>query len=1175
MMIKKWLSVLLACCMLFTLAPSIVLADDAASLVVSSAQAKAGETVPVTVSLKNNPGVISLAFNVTFSDKLELTAIPTVSEKFPFTEGVDNSKLQSPYLLDLGDPNVTTNITDDGVVATFQFKVKDGTAPGDYEVSIDAASQDNYDDTLADSVNFEVVSGKVTVVTENPGEETPGGDVGADAASLVVSSAQAKAGETVPVTVSLKNNPGVISLAFNVTFSDKLELTAIPTVSEKFPFTEGVDNSKLESPYLLDLGDPSVTTNITDDGVVATFQFKVKDGTAPGDYEVSVDKASQDNYDETLADPVEFEVVPGKVTVTDEPTSHSVTCPTNLEGGTVTANPASAVKDTDITLTVTPNKGYGVATVTWNNNVLNAAPYTFTMPDEDVTVSVTFSKLPYDITCATATGGKVSVEGDLKTATVGTEITLKVEPAEGYVLDTLTVDGEETKNIPVENDKFTMPAEDVTVTATFKEEETKPYTITYPENTEGGAVDGPKEAYEGNSVKLTVTPDEGYDADRVTLNTNRPLDPPYEFAMPGDNVTVDAQFVKHPYSIDYTFGPEAGGTVNGPETAVFDEEVTINASVNDGYRLLEVTVDGEKVEDVNGVVTFTMPKNDVKVQVTFAKLYNITYVSAPTNGGSVKDGPTEAVLGEEIELTATANEDADYDFVEFTVVGDESEKTVEVNEDGKFVMPEENVTVTAWFTQPLRTIAPVVATPAEGGEVKTDPTSARKGSLVTVTVTPKTGYVVTKVTADGEEATKVNDTTYTFTMPAHSPKVEATFAQQTYKITYALDPAAGGSVKDGPTEAKADEEVSVSLNVNDGYDVAVTADGKTVEDVNGVCTFTMPDHDVAVQVTFTRPQVAVTLVTNDGQKVDPLYVTTGEKIAKLGDRIWNNHTFAGWYADAEYKTEFDFDAPITGDTTIYAKWTVTVTFDANGGKFGESETTEVPATVGASIQQPAENPTRDGYTFTGWFAEEDKDKEDATAVDFTALTAQDPVTFYAGWDKDKIPVTYQTTGSGTIDGPAAAKPGETVTVKAIPSGDSVLFLGWNITSGGTEIYNDADSEEPKSEYAFTVPENATSVTVEATFLGSPNGGCYIATSVYGSYDTPEVWTLRRFRDDVLGQTWYGRLFIKAYYATSPTLVRWFGDAEWFRNFWRDKLDTLVDNLQEDGFESTPYQDKDW
>ena len=42
-------------------------------------------------------------------------------------------------------------------------------------------------------------------------------------------------------------------------------------------------------------------------------------------------------------------------------------------------------------------------------------------------------------------------------------------------------------------------------------------------------------------------------------------------------------------------------------------------------------------------------------------------------------------------------------------------------------------------------------------------------------------------------------------------------------------------------------------------------------------------------------------------------------------------------------------------------------------------------------------------------------------------------------------------------------------------------------------------------------------------------GCYVATCVYGSYDCPQVWTLRRFRDDTLGSTWYGRTFIRVYY----------------------------------------------
>ena len=92
---------------------------------------------------------------------------------------------------------------------------------------------------------------------------------------------------------------------------------------------------------------------------------------------------------------------------------------------------------------------------------------------------------------------------------------------------------------------------------------------------------------------------------------------------------------------------------------------------------------------------------------------------------------------------------------------------------------------------------------------------------------------------------------------------------------------------------------------------------------------------------------------------------------------------------------------------------------------------------------------------------------------------------------------------------------------------------------------------------------------------SNQGGCYVATAVYGSYDCPEVWTLRRFRDNVLAETWYGRLFIRLYYAVSPTAVKLFGNAQWFQDFFRARLDTLVSELQDEGFESAPYEDTVW
>ena len=88
-------------------------------------------------------------------------------------------------------------------------------------------------------------------------------------------------------------------------------------------------------------------------------------------------------------------------------------------------------------------------------------------------------------------------------------------------------------------------------------------------------------------------------------------------------------------------------------------------------------------------------------------------------------------------------------------------------------------------------------------------------------------------------------------------------------------------------------------------------------------------------------------------------------------------------------------------------------------------------------------------------------------------------------------------------------------------------------------------------------------------------GCYVATAIYGSYDCPEVWVLRRFRDFILSKTWFGRVFILTYYAVSPGLVNLFGQTEWFQKFMKNKLDRLVLMLREKGINDSPYEDTNW
>lgn len=95
-------------------------------------------------------------------------------------------------------------------------------------------------------------------------------------------------------------------------------------------------------------------------------------------------------------------------------------------------------------------------------------------------------------------------------------------------------------------------------------------------------------------------------------------------------------------------------------------------------------------------------------------------------------------------------------------------------------------------------------------------------------------------------------------------------------------------------------------------------------------------------------------------------------------------------------------------------------------------------------------------------------------------------------------------------------------------------------------------------YEDKIKKYETSYQAPAT---PSSGGCYVATSVYGSYNCPQVLFLRSYRDNVLAETWYGRVFIQSYYAISPTIVKWFGKTKWFNSIFRNLLDNFVQKLK--------------
>ena len=76
-----------------------------------------------------------------------------------------------------------------------------------------------------------------------------------------------------------------------------------------------------------------------------------------------------------------------------------------------------------------------------------------------------------------------------------------------------------------------------------------------------------------------------------------------------------------------------------------------------------------------------------------------------------------------------------------------------------------------------------------------------------------------------------------------------------------------------------------------------------------------------------------------------------------------------------------------------------------------------------------------------------------------------------------------------------------------------------------------------------------------------SGVCYVATLVYGGYDTPQVMKLRKFRDNVLMQYSAGRCFVHIYYLISPYLVNTLGNHNRVQNLIRSLLDKLVARLK--------------
>ena len=101
----------------------------------------------------------------------------------------------------------------------------------------------------------------------------------------------------------------------------------------------------------------------------------------------------------------------------------------------------------------------------------------------------------------------------------------------------------------------------------------------------------------------------------------------------------------------------------------------------------------------------------------------------------------------------------------------------------------------------------------------------------------------------------------------------------------------------------------------------------------------------------------------------------------------------------------------------------------------------------------------------------------------------------------------------------------------------------------------------KQRYTQNLQVITTNNIAASSKTSSSGSGCYIATMVYGSYEAPEVLTLRSYRDTVLSKNSTGRLFIKCYYKYSPLFVEKFRDQKTIHRIVRTMLDSIIRRIE--------------
>jgi len=241
----------------------------------------------------------------------------------------------------------------------------------------------------------------------------------------------------------------------------------------------------------------------------------------------------------------------------------------------------------------------------------------------------------------------------------------------------------------------------------------------------------------------------------------------------------------------------------------------------------------------------------------------------------------------------------------------------------------------------------------------------------------------------------------------------------------------------------------------------------------------VPADVTELTVQWTAPTYTVTLNAGDGTinsgNVTSYTYGVGATLPTAEDVTYTGHTFKGWY-DNENLTGSPVTAisdTETGNKEYWAKWeanTYTVTLNAGGGTINNGNVTGYTYGVGATLPTDV---TRTGYTFKGWYDNENLTGSPVTAIGDTETGNKE---YWAKWEANTYTVTLN---AGNVTGYTYGV-GATLPTAGDMTYTGHTFKGWydNENLTGSPVTAIGNTETGNKEYWAKWEINQYTVTVK-------------------------------------------------------------------------------------------------